>query len=228
MTNSNIFHSESSQYSIEALLLSCALLACITIIATILFNVFVYPFHYSPLRNLPGPKVRKTALKLLKYLHKSKDNLPFFGQCHKLIQTPWVPQLFQDWSQQWAGSPFIRYLGLGNSEYLVVCSNAAYQEILKSRNFVKPAITRRYAKLIIGDGLPFAEGELHRVRRGSLMSKLSTTPKLSRPYINCGSMKEAFDTSHVKELFPRIRIKAQQLVATLRETRDASGQVEGT
>lgn len=90
-----------------------------------------------------------------------------------LLRATWVPHLFQEWSRRWPSSPFIRYLGVANSECLVVNSVAAYRDILQTQNhcFAKPALTRRCASMIIGDGLPFAEGSLHRRRRAVLASE---------------------------------------------------------
>ena len=170
------FSAASMEQSIRAFAFPCIVLACTTLVANRLFNVLIYPFAFSPLRTLPGPKVGpyvQAGHLTATVLTRSQDNLPFLGQCHKLLRATWVAHLFLDWSQTWPGSPFIRYLGLANAEYLVVTSSTAYREILqtKSNLFVKPPVTRQYSKPIIGDGLPFAHGQLHRSRRASLMSK---------------------------------------------------------
>ncbi|CAH0017328.1 unnamed protein product [Clonostachys rhizophaga] len=119
------------------------------------FFVFIYPFYVSPLRKLPGPK----------------NNNLIFGQCKKFLKAAWVPYLYQEWSHRWPESPFIRFLGLFNSEYLIINSVQAYQEVLQTKNssFSKPALTRKAATVVIGDGLPFAEGDLHRRRKGVLL-----------------------------------------------------------
>ncbi|VUC33351.1 unnamed protein product [Clonostachys rosea] len=99
------------------------------------------------------------------------DNDFIFGQCKKFLKAAWVPYLYQEWSRRWPESPFIRFLGLFNSEYLVINSVQAYQEVLQTKNssFCKPALTRKTATIVIGDGLPFAEGDLHRHRKGVLL-----------------------------------------------------------
>lgn len=86
---------------------------------------------------------------------------------------PWVPQLFTEWSRTWPESPFIRYLGVANAESLLANNITAYREILQTKAsfFVKPELTRRCANIVVGDGLPFAEGHLHRQRRAVLMSE---------------------------------------------------------
>ncbi|CAG9956312.1 unnamed protein product, partial [Clonostachys rosea f. rosea IK726] len=100
-----------------------------------------------------------------------KDNNFIFGQCKKFLKAAWVPYLYQEWSRRWPESPFIHFLGLFNSEYLIINSVQAYQEVLQTKNssFSKPALTRKAATVVIGDGLPFAEGDLHRRRKGVLL-----------------------------------------------------------
>ncbi|CAI6090908.1 unnamed protein product [Clonostachys chloroleuca] len=99
------------------------------------------------------------------------DNSFIFGQCKKFLKAAWVPYLYQEWSRRWPESPFIRFLGLFNSEYLIINSVQAYQEVLQTKNssFIKPELTRKAATVVIGDGLPFAEGDLHRRRKGVLL-----------------------------------------------------------
>lgn len=98
---------------------------------------------------------------------------PIFGQLPKFLKVSWIPHLFHEWSLDSPESPFIRYLGFGNAEYLVVNSVMAYREILQTKcsSFIKPSLTRKAAKIVVGDGLPFAEGHVHRHRRGVLNSK---------------------------------------------------------
>lgn len=92
---------------------------------------------------------------------------------HKFLQVSWIPHLFREWSAQWPESPFIRYLGLGNCETLVANNLTAYREILSTKNssFIKPPLARRCANVVIGDGLPFAEGHIHRQRRAIVSSE---------------------------------------------------------
>ena len=98
---------------------------------------------------------------------------PVFGQLPKFLKVSWVPHLFHEWSLSSPEGPFIRYLGFGNAESLVVNSVAAYREVLqtKASSFMKPALTRKCAAVVIGDGLPFAEGSAYRHRRSVLSSK---------------------------------------------------------
>ncbi|KAF7546811.1 hypothetical protein G7Z17_g8170 [Cylindrodendrum hubeiense] len=151
---------------------------------TLAYKTLVYPFYVSPLRHLPGPKT-------LKYLHVS-----------------WIPDLYCEWSREWPEAPFIRCLGIANSETLFVNSIEAYKEILqtKSAYFVKPAFARSFAHEVIGDGLPFDEGQLHKLRRAAIM--------------------RAFSVPRLKASFPMVQGKAKQWTDFLNQRKDRAGDVE--
>ncbi|KAF5658643.1 cytochrome P450 monooxygenase [Fusarium heterosporum] len=156
------------------------------------FNVLVYPFYVSPLRHLPGPT----------------DNVFFLGQTAKFLQVPWFPELFCKWSREFPEAPLIRYLNFGNSETLFVNSIEAYKQVLQTKSgfFVKPAFARQFAHEIIGDGLPFVEGKLHKMRRAAI----------SQP----------FSTPRLKSFFPTIQAKAEQLINVLTEQCSQNDEVE--
>jgi cytochrome P450 len=159
---------------------------------TFIYSVWIYPFYVSPLRRLPGPK----------------DNSWLVGQCHKFLKVTWVPQLFLEWSRMWPETPFIRYLGVGNAETLLASNMTSYREVLqtKSSYFIKPTLSRQTANVVIGDGLPFAEGNAHRHRRGVL--------------------NKPFSTVRVKAFIPTLQAKAQRLVDVLARNVDRNGEVE--
>ena len=106
-----------------------------------------------------------------------QDDVYLLGQTHKFFSIPWLPQLFLEWCGDHPDSPFIRYLGVGNSEILIATSITAYKEVLQAKNsyFVKPDLTRRTAAIVVGEGLPFAEGHSHRQRRAALTSTFYST-----------------------------------------------------
>lgn len=86
---------------------------------------------------------------------------------------PWFPELFCKWSREFPDAPIIRYLNFANGETLFVNSIEAYKQVLqtKSSYFVKPAFAKQFAHELIGDGLPFVEGKLHKVRRAAISRK---------------------------------------------------------
>ncbi|KAI5463719.1 cytochrome P450 [Mariannaea sp. PMI_226] len=141
------------------------MMVCLPIIAIckMIYNSFIYPFYISPLRHLPGPS----------------DNTFFLGQSAKYLAVPWLPNLFAEWSKQWPHAPFIRFLNFANSETLLANSLTSYREILqtKAKHFVKPAFARNFAHEVLGDGLPFTEGLIHKHRR-RMLSKPFTTQQL--------------------------------------------------
>ncbi|KAM0563424.1 hypothetical protein ACHAPJ_001145 [Fusarium lateritium] len=137
-----------------------------------------------------------------------KDNAFFLGQAPKFLQVSWFPELFCKWSREFPEAPLIRYLNFANGETLFVNSIEAYKQVLqtKSASFVKPAFAREFAHEIIGDGLPFVEGKLHKLRRAAI----------SQP----------FSRPRVKSFFPTVQRKAEQLIGVLTERRNENGNVE--
>ncbi|RBQ73979.1 hypothetical protein FVER14953_06280 [Fusarium verticillioides] len=162
------------------------------VMGIIAFNVFVYPFYVSPLRHLPGPK----------------DNAFFLGQTAKFLQVPWFPELLCKWSREFPNAPIIRYLNFANGETLFVNSIEAYKQVLqtKSSYFVKPAFAKQFAHEFIGDGLPFVEGKLHKLRRAAI----------SQP----------FSAARLRAFSPVVQQKAEQLIDVLTQHRNENGNVE--
>ncbi|KAK7403090.1 hypothetical protein QQX98_011155 [Neonectria punicea] len=156
------------------------------------YNTLVYPFYVAPLRHMPGPK----------------DNIFLLGQASKFLQVCWIPELFLGWSRSWPDAPFIRYLGVFNSETLFVNCIRAYKEILQTKSacFVKPKFARDFAHEFVGDGLPFMEGQMHKMRRAALM----------RP----------FSIPRLRGAYPVVQGKAKQLADVLNMKKDEAGDVE--
>ncbi|RBR21543.1 uncharacterized protein FIESC28_04811 [Fusarium coffeatum] len=173
-------------------LLMGMIILCFIILGIAIFNIFVYPFYVSPLRHLPGPT----------------DNAFFLGQAAKFLQVPWFPELFCKWSRDHPEAPLIRYLNFANGETLFVNTMDAYKQVLQTKAsfFVKPAFARQFAHEIIGDGLPFVEGKLHKVRRQAI----------SQP----------FSAPRLKAFFPTVQTKAEQLIRVLTQRHAENGNIE--
>ncbi|RFU35026.1 hypothetical protein B7463_g1272, partial [Scytalidium lignicola] len=123
-----------------------------------LFDILVWPFWFSPLRNLPGPK---------------KGNL-IFGQVFNLFNS--VPgELEKEWMQQHPDAPFIRYLSVGNVEVLIPTNLNAVKDVLQTNcyAFVKPYYWWRIVGEIAGKGILFLEGEEHKKQRRLLAGPFS-------------------------------------------------------
>ncbi|KAF4950241.1 hypothetical protein FGADI_8329 [Fusarium gaditjirri] len=123
-------------------------------LASLLLYACVWPFYFSPLRKIPGPK----------------NGAFFLGQT--LNQVKALPSELQtQWMKENPESPFIRYLPLFNSEVLMVNNTKAHKAVLQAKCylFVKPSYWRRIVGEIAGIGILFTEGQEHRRQRKLLL-----------------------------------------------------------
>lgn len=129
------------------------------------YRHIIYPHFLSPLRHLPGPT----------------NNFPFLGQFPRILTSPSPNEPFLTWSEKWPSSPFIRYLGLGNQETLLINTVDAHKEVLQTHcyAFKKPDLLFRLIGDILGRGLVFSEGAEHRRQRRILLG-LFSPPNLRR------------------------------------------------
>ncbi|KAK1828782.1 cytochrome P450 [Podospora conica] len=120
----------------------------------------LHPYLLSPLRHLPGPT----------------NNVPLLGQFPRILAAPSPNEPFLTWSEKWPRAPFIRYLGLGNQETLLINTVDAHKEVLQTHcyAFKKPDLLFRLMGDILGRGLVFSEGAEHRRQRRILMGLFST------------------------------------------------------
>ncbi|CAK7229981.1 hypothetical protein SCUCBS95973_007418 [Sporothrix curviconia] len=122
----------------------------------LLYLIFVYPDHVSPLRHLPGPK----------------DHHVFLGQLLNQFRAADPEQPYTAWMQTWPNAPLIRYRETGvAAEGLLINSAAAYRDVMCAQHcyaYQRSAPFRRLIGDIIGVGLVFAEGEEHRRQRKAL------------------------------------------------------------
>lgn len=91
----------------------------------------------------------------------------------------------------------LRYLGLFNTERLLIISPKALSEVLttKSYDFIKPVQIRRGIGRLLGIGVLLAEGDEHKMQRKNLMP--------------------AFAFRHVKDLYPVFWSKAREAVQAM-------------
>lgn len=91
----------------------------------------------------------------------------------------------------------IRYLGMFNSERLMVTSPKALSEVLTTKNydFIKPEQMRRGLGRLLGIGILLAEGEEHKTQRKNLMP--------------------AFAFRHIKDLYPLFWDKSREAVQAM-------------
>lgn len=93
----------------------------------------------------------------------------------------------------------IRYMGLFNSERIMITSPKALSEVLVTRNydFIKPSHFRAGLGRLLGIGILLAEGEEHKTQRKNLMP--------------------AFAFRHVKNLYPLFWEKSREAVEAMTE-----------
>ncbi|KAL7926178.1 cytochrome P450 [Trichoderma austrokoningii] len=119
----------------------------------------IYPFYFSKLRNVPGPK----------------DNQFLVGQGIRLLKAAGPNDLYLEWMRKWPDAPFIRHLSWGNSEVLLVNNLEAAREVLQvyAYSFVKPNFAKKLVGEMMGTGLLFGVGEQHRRLRRITAGPLS-------------------------------------------------------
>ncbi|KAI1073997.1 cytochrome P450 [Whalleya microplaca] len=123
------------------------------------YRVFIYPFFFSPLRNIPGPK----------------NNHFFLGQLVHQYRATTPIELYMRWTSTWPDSPFIRHLSFANNEMLLINTVEAHKQILQTKcyDFVKPQFLMRLLGEIVGTGLLFAEQQDHKKQRRMILSVFS-------------------------------------------------------
>ncbi|KAK1996776.1 cytochrome P450 [Colletotrichum falcatum] len=120
-------------------------------IAKGVYNVFIYPYFFSPLRHLPGPKDHHFLIGDL--INQARSGNPI--------------EPYLSWTRRWPNEPFIKFTGFGNADCLLINSLEAYKEIFqtKSYSFVKAQFNTRVIVQVTGTGMAFAEGDAHKSQR---------------------------------------------------------------
>ncbi|KAF4818283.1 Cytochrome P450 monooxygenase FUM15 [Colletotrichum siamense] len=148
-------------------LVAQGLLACLAVsyCAMASYNLFIYPYYVSPLRHLPGPT----------------DHHFLLGHTVKQFLSGDPREPYVTWLKRWPKEPFIRFMGFGNSESLLVTSLDAFKEIYlpKSYTYIKPEFSKRLMAPVLGYGLIFQEGDEARTQR-KLISALFGLTSIKR------------------------------------------------
>lgn len=119
-----------------------------------IWRVFIYPFFFNPLRNLPGP----TSYNLL------------FGNASAQFSKP-PGEAIRKWSAQIPNDGLLRFRGLLNEDRLVCTTPETLKSVMadNSYDFEKPNGVRKFLELILGNGLIMSEGSLHKFQRKHLL-----------------------------------------------------------
>ncbi|KAK9469790.1 cytochrome P450 [Lipomyces arxii] len=141
---------------------------------------FIRPRYFSKLSHFPLP---------------TKDVHWFWGISTNIQERP--DMLFVDWIEQWKDSDIIRLRGMMGSESIVPVSVQAVTEVLSSQSytFIKPPFIARSLNGVLGNGILFAEGDVHKQQRKLLMP--------------------AFSFGHVKSLVPIFLEESSRLISVI-------------
>ncbi|RMZ91186.1 hypothetical protein DV736_g1558, partial [Chaetothyriales sp. CBS 134916] len=126
----------------------------LNIILYVFWSVYIYPFHKSPLRHIPGPK---------------NGNL-IFGNARETILSPIRAEYFRKCMEEIPNEGLLRFRQLLNREILVPTSPANLKTILNDNvyDYTKPSNLVQLLRPILGDGLVLVEGDLHKFQRKHL------------------------------------------------------------
>ncbi|KAI1470261.1 cytochrome P450 [Daldinia caldariorum] len=118
------------------------------------WNIFLYPNFFSPLRHLPEPKGGSWINGQFKAIRERPTGIPM---------REWVTTIPND--------GLIRYRFLFNAERLLVTGPKALADLLvnHSYDFAKPSNVRFGLSRILGVGILLAEGEEHKFQRRNLL-----------------------------------------------------------
>ncbi|KAK9450424.1 cytochrome P450 [Limtongia smithiae] len=143
----------------------------------------IYPFYISPLRKLPHPKTKPHwILGHFFYELKRQDG-----------------GLFLDWAEENPNEDFLVTFSILNNESILALSPQALTEVLQSNcyTYVKPPFVVKAFKPILGSGILFSDGDIHKHQR-----KLLT---------------KAFAYGHINSLVPIFLKESRRLVKVYRK-----------
>ncbi|KAI0419193.1 cytochrome P450 [Xylaria grammica] len=149
-------------------------------LAYTVWQVILWPKFFSPLRSLPQPP----------------GDSWWNGHFKKILAEPsGIPM--REWIDVVPNDGVMRYLGMGNSERVLVTGPKALSEVLVTKNyhFEKPPALRFNIGRVLGVGVLLAEGEEHKIQRKNLMP--------------------AFAFRHVKDLYPVFWRKTREVVRAM-------------
>ena len=112
-------------------------------------------------------------------------------------------------------APFIRYLSVGNLEFLIPTNARAIRGVLQTRcySFIKPPYWWRVVGEIAGKGILFLEGEEHKKQRRLLVGLFHSMSVKELKLILIG--KGPFSFGNIKNLLPWFDSKAKELATEI-------------
>ncbi|KAF8458210.1 putative P450 monooxygenase [Kalaharituber pfeilii] len=132
---------------------------CTTTVLRIIYNVFIYPHIFSPIRSIPGPK-----------------SVSIWNGNYPLMYGKPSGEPHRKWIDELPDEGLIRYLSIFNLERVMPTNAKVLQEVLhtKSYMFEKPATLRNSISQILGaSGMLLSEGEQHKIQRRHMLPAFS-------------------------------------------------------
>ncbi|KAI1650579.1 cytochrome P450 [Daldinia loculata] len=119
-----------------------------------IWNIFLYPFYFSPLRHLPGPKGGSWINGHFKEIREKPTGIPM-----------------REWATNIPNDGLILYRFIFNTERLLVTGPKALADLLVARSydFQKPSNVRFGLSRLLGVGILLAEGDEHKFQRRNLL-----------------------------------------------------------
>lgn len=134
---------------------------------TSIYQVFLYPKCFSPLRHLPGPSVSSPrGFERLFLIDCSKGGSFINGQFATIHREPSGAPA-RRWNDEIPNDGLIYYTALFNEERILITGTKALAEVLVQKNydFTKPKFFTAGLGQLLGVGVLLAEGEEHKVRK---------------------------------------------------------------
>lgn len=116
----------------------------------VIWRWFIYPFFFSPLRNLPGPK---------------GGNL-FIGYGMTTFEKP-PGETLRKWVNSIPNEGLLRFRSFFNEDVVIATSHETLKAVLSDHtyDYVKPSQFVNILRRILGDGLILVEGNVHKFQR---------------------------------------------------------------
>jgi hypothetical protein len=117
----------------------------------------------------------------------------------RLLIEPSVDQLAR-WCHEIPNEGFIRYHGILNTQKVLVTDPTAVHDIFSTQpySFIKPPPISKIIRSILGEGIIVVEGDAHKSQKKAL--------------------QPAFKVRNVKDFYPILKRKTEELVSTLSTT----------
>ncbi|KAK4495702.1 hypothetical protein PRZ48_012970 [Zasmidium cellare] len=135
-----------------------ALIGFLLPVGYVIYLVFIYPFYFSPFRNLPEPKGAKFP----------------WAHAAEILEGRNGPA-YRKWMTTVPNEGIIRLRVLFNQERLFLTSPEAMKEVLvqKTYEFAKPSQPSFLFRQLLGNGILVAEGGEHKEQRKALLPAFS-------------------------------------------------------